>query len=331
MSLNVGVVGVGVRGRHSLEQMLAKVDGVRIGLVSMYPATNPVLLEGFTEEGARKYAANLGAQYVEDWREVVHSPDVDIISVMVEPGVAYPVIMEAIGAGKHVLCDKPVVKSPAEAEAVRQAVAESGLQLMVFLWGRYLPPFRDLKKQVEEGAIGNPIAVSMEFLMANGPLAGFTASAEYLQGYGGGDLVTFGCYGVDYICWLLGEPQALQARSYPYFYPDYQAVGMDSFGFLGIEFKNGGIGNLITGRTPGSFPIIRVNVTGETGVLRAEANLKAPGLVSGAQMEMVTDFISSIRSNKPIGNLPGSLEGCYVARVLSGAYEAIGTERTVLV
>ena len=125
MSLNVGVVGVGVRGRHSLEQMLAKVDCVRIGLVSMYPATNPVLLEGFTEEGARKYAAILGAQYVEDWREVVHSPDVDIISVMVEPGVAYPVIMDAIGAGKHVLCDKPVVKCPAEEEAVRQAVAES--------------------------------------------------------------------------------------------------------------------------------------------------------------------------------------------------------------
>lgn len=331
MSLNVGVVGVGVRGRHSLEQMLRKVEGVQIRSVSMYPGTHPVLLEGFTEARAREYAANLGASYLEDWRQVVQDPEVDIISVMVEPAAAYPVIMEAIASGKHVLCDKPMVKSPEEAENIRRAVAESGVQLMVFFWARYLPPFRDLRRQVAEGVIGRPVAASMEFIMGNGPLGGFTASAEYLQGYGGGELVTFGCYGVDYLCWLLGEPHALQAGAFPYFYPDYQAVGMDSLGFVGIEFKDGSIGNLTTGRSPGSMVIIRVNVTGESGVLRADVNLKAPGLVSDAQMEMITDFVSSIRGEKPAGDLPGCQDGCYNARVLSAAYEAIEKGKTILI
>ncbi|KQS08955.1 dehydrogenase [Curtobacterium sp. Leaf183] len=92
-----------------------------------------------------------------DWRAVVADPDIDVVDV-VSPGSSHvEVAVAALRAGKHVLCEKPLANTVAEAEAMVAAAAEArqhGVRAMVGFSYRRVPAIAFARQLVQDGRIG---------------------------------------------------------------------------------------------------------------------------------------------------------------------------------
>ncbi|MEU4743518.1 Gfo/Idh/MocA family oxidoreductase [Actinosynnema sp. NPDC023658] len=107
-----------------------------------------------TKEAAAKY----GWSAVEtDWRALVARDDVDLVDICTPGDTHAEIALAALAAGKHVLCEKPLANTVAEAEAMAAAAEEAagrGVRSMVAFNYRRVPAVALARKLVEEGRIG---------------------------------------------------------------------------------------------------------------------------------------------------------------------------------
>lgn len=123
--------------------------------------------------------------------------------------------LAALKRGKHVLCEKPLALSAAEAEEMAEAAAAAGLLLMESYSYRFHPRTRRIKKMVAESAIGRPCLVRSAFCFHLGEeLLNSGDNPRLKRETGGGALLDVGCYSVSVSRWLLGsEPTHVQAQA----------------------------------------------------------------------------------------------------------------------
>ncbi|MFJ4036703.1 Gfo/Idh/MocA family protein [Microbacterium sp. NPDC090007] len=97
------------------------------------------------------------AESATDWREVIARDDIDIVDI-VTPGDSHAEIaIAALEAGKHVLCEKPLANTVAEAEAMAETAARArarGIRSMVGFTYRRVPAVTLLREMIAEGAVG---------------------------------------------------------------------------------------------------------------------------------------------------------------------------------
>ena len=97
------------------------------------------------------------AESATDWRDVIARDDIDVVDI-VTPGDSHAEIaIAALEAGKHVLCEKPLANTVAEAEAMAEAAeraAARGIQAMVGFTYRRVPAVTFLRNLIAEGAVG---------------------------------------------------------------------------------------------------------------------------------------------------------------------------------
>jgi predicted dehydrogenase len=97
------------------------------------------------------------AESATDWREVIARKDIDVVDI-VTPGDSHAEIaIAALEAGKHVLCEKPLANTVAEAEAMAEAAeraAARGIRAMVGFTYRRVPAVTLLRNFIAEGAVG---------------------------------------------------------------------------------------------------------------------------------------------------------------------------------
>ncbi|MCU1516825.1 MAG: putative dehydrogenase [Pseudarthrobacter sp.] len=97
------------------------------------------------------------AESATDWREVITRDDIDVVDI-VTPGDSHAEIaIAALEAGKHVLCEKPLANTAAEAEAMAEAAeraAARGIRAMVGFTYRRVPAVTFLRNLIAEGAVG---------------------------------------------------------------------------------------------------------------------------------------------------------------------------------
>ena len=123
--LRVAVVGVGHLGRHHA-RLLAAMDGVRlVGVVDTNVAR------------AQEIAASAGTTAFTSWREVAGA--VDAVTIAVPTDAHAEVALNFIAAGVHVLIEKPLARSVAEADALIAAAAAGGVRLAVGHTERFNP------------------------------------------------------------------------------------------------------------------------------------------------------------------------------------------------
>jgi predicted dehydrogenase len=107
---------------------------------------------------AAEAAAHLGwAESATDWREVVARDDVDVVDICTPGDTHAEIAIAALEAGKHVLCEKPLANTVAEADemaAVAAAAQQRGVRSMVGFTYRRVPAIALMKRLVAEGAVG---------------------------------------------------------------------------------------------------------------------------------------------------------------------------------
>lgn len=142
-TLKVGVIGCGsiAKYRHLPEYKLNK--NVEI-----------VAVCDIVAERAEKMAEEYGAKAFSDYKEVLRLEDIDAISVCLPNYLHAPVSIDALNAGKHVICEKPMATSKEEAEAMINAAKRNDKKLMIAHNQRFVASHQKAKEIIESGKLG---------------------------------------------------------------------------------------------------------------------------------------------------------------------------------
>ena len=126
------------------------------------------VLAGRNQAAVTEAAAKLGWSSTEtDWRRVLERDDVDLVDVCTPGDTHAEIAIAALEAGKHVLCEKPLANTVAEAEAMADAAAKAaarGVRSMVGFTYRRVPAIGLARQLVAEGRLGQIRHVRAQYL-----------------------------------------------------------------------------------------------------------------------------------------------------------------------
>lgn len=165
---------------------------------------------------ARETAATNGIERLYDrYEDVLEDPRVDAVYIPLPNHLHRPWTINALAAGKSVLCEKPLACNADEAAEMAAAAAKNRSLLMEAFMYRYHPRSRRIRQMVTEGALGELRSVRTAFCYSMKPEVLEAGENPRLRPeMGGGALLDVGCYGVSVARWLFGaEPETVQAQA----------------------------------------------------------------------------------------------------------------------
>jgi predicted dehydrogenase len=173
--LRIGLVGYGFMGRtHS--NAFARVN-------QFFDVPYRPVLQAVCARDAGKVAAfaeQWGYGTTEtDWRKLVERPDIDLIDIASPNDTHAEIAIAAAGAGKMVLCEKPLGRNAAESGRMVEAVEKAGVPNMVWYNYRRVPAVTLAKQLIDEGRLGKIFHYRAKFLQD------WTISADLPQGGAG--------------------------------------------------------------------------------------------------------------------------------------------------
>ena len=148
--IGVGLVGYKFMGRahsNAYRQLPRFFD--------VDPAPRMVAIAGRDEAGVKEAAGTLGWEsYETDYRRLIARDDVGLVDVVTPGNTHREIVLAALEAGKHVLCEKPLANTLAEAKDMVAAARDAGTVNMVSFNYRRAPAVQLAKRLIEEGRLG---------------------------------------------------------------------------------------------------------------------------------------------------------------------------------
>ncbi len=148
--IRTAMIGAGFMGKVHTEAV-RRLGNVEVAAVA-----------GISEQEARGFGAAMGIEKTTgDYRTVLADPTIDAVHVLTPNALHHPITMEALKAGKHVLCEKPLTVNSAQAKEMVALAKETGLANCVNHNLRCYPVVQHVRRMVENGDLG-------EILIAQG-------------------------------------------------------------------------------------------------------------------------------------------------------------------
>ncbi len=202
----------------------------------------------------------------DDWVSIRPAP-VDVVSVCVAPDRRADAVIAALRAGKHVLVDKPLALTAADAARVAAVAAETGRVCLPAHHQRFHPMIAAARGAVAGGKVGLPWNVQADFLVAGG-----TPSPA-------GELANFAVYPIDVVLALTG---LRVRRVYARLSTHWSDGDADDFALLFLTHENGLTSTISVGRLreladtrQAGLAVHRYRVSGSHGVLDIDASRPA--------------------------------------------------------
>jgi myo-inositol 2-dehydrogenase / D-chiro-inositol 1-dehydrogenase len=195
--LSVGIVGLGRLGRRHAENLAQRV--ARADLIA---ACSPV-----AEELAWARDTLGVARLYRDYSALLGDREIGAVFLVTPTSLHAAQIIEALAAGKHVFCEKPLALDLADCKRVVDAAAKHpALKVMIGYGRRFDPSYRDAWDKIQAGAIGTPFLVRSQNLDMNDPSGFFVRFAPN----SGGIFLDCTVHDIDLARWLLGNPRPLR-------------------------------------------------------------------------------------------------------------------------
>jgi myo-inositol 2-dehydrogenase/D-chiro-inositol 1-dehydrogenase len=137
-----------------------------------------------------------------DYAEMLARPEIDMVVVGAPNDLHCRIALDAAGAGKHVVMEKPLCLNLADADRMIAACRQANVKLMYAEELCFAPKYVRLKQLVESGALGRPTLVKQSE-KHDGPHADHFWNVERS---GGGVTMDMGCHAVEFFRWMLGRP-----------------------------------------------------------------------------------------------------------------------------
>ena len=209
---------------------------------------------------AQAYASEHGLERGHgSYEALLEDPEVDAVYISLPNGMHHEWTMRALEAGKHVLCEKPYSRHPAEVEEAFDAAAAAGLVLTEAFMYRHHPQTALVRDLVEDGAIGTLRLLRTTFSFPLDDAANIRLRPEL----DGGAMMDVGCYCVSGLRLLGGEPERVVGDQVT------SETGVDESMFGTLSFPGG-----VVGQFDASFALPhrqRLEAVGSGGTLVVEA------------------------------------------------------------
>lgn len=145
--INLGIIGAGRIGKVHVESIATQVADARV----------KILADPYMNEQTAEWAAQMGVERVtNDYREILSDPDIDAVLICSSTDTHASLSIEAIEAGKHVFCEKPVDHDIARIRQVMAALEAHPVKYQVGFNRRFDHNFSAVQRAVAEGRIGDP-------------------------------------------------------------------------------------------------------------------------------------------------------------------------------
>jgi len=164
-------------------------------------------------EAAAKYGTSEAKVY-EDYREVLKDRTIDIVHVCTPNDSHAEVAIAALEADKHVMCEKPMAKTAADARRMVEAVKRTGKKLTIGYNNRFRPDSQHLHNLCADGELGEVYFAKAHAIRRRAvPTWGVFLDEEK---QGGGPLIDIGTHALDLTLWMMNnyEPKVVLGTSY---------------------------------------------------------------------------------------------------------------------
>ncbi|MCP3996778.1 MAG: Gfo/Idh/MocA family oxidoreductase [bacterium] len=160
-------------------------------------------------DDAERVAADLGIpRAYGSYGQLLQDADIDAVYIPLPNHMHADWAIAAAAAGKHILCEKPIALTSGEADSMIAAADDAGVILREAFMYQFHPTWLTAKRLVDEGRIGDVVAVDSWFSYFNDDPTNIRNNVDY----GGGALMDIGCYSIHLSRMLLdGEPTAVKA------------------------------------------------------------------------------------------------------------------------
>lgn len=208
----IGFAIVGL-GQYATEQMMPAFREAKHARITALVSGSP--------DKARQLAAEYGVdpKSVYDYQNfdaIKDNPAVDVVYIVLPPGLHAEYTVRAAQAGKHVLCEKPMANSPEECQRMIEACRKAGKQLMIAYRAQYEPFNLNAIERIRKGELGRLRMITADHGRQVQP-AKSKADAWRVQKKlaGGGSLMDIGIYSLNAARYLTGEePVEVSAQEY---------------------------------------------------------------------------------------------------------------------
>jgi predicted dehydrogenase len=162
---------------------------------------------GLAEEMAAKYKI---PKVFTEYQEMIQHGNLDALVIGTPDDLHYEIAMQALDAGLHLLCDKPLALTVEQAQAMYEKARASRLNHMVLFTYRWMPFFQYVHDLIEQGVIGRLYHCEFQYL------AGYGRTEKYQwrfdQKRANGILGDIGVHMIDMARWLVGDIERVNAQ-----------------------------------------------------------------------------------------------------------------------
>ena len=198
MSLRIGIIGCGGIGRTHFNAW-SQAGYAPVALVDTVPGAAVAL------------AGSSGAQAYTDIATFLTEASLDIVSICTPPSTHRELVVAAMAAGIHVLCEKPLAPTVADCEAMIAAATAANKLLSVGFCHRFQPHIETMKALIDAGAIGDVIMFRNRFAGHMSNVESKWFSDPVLAG--GGVMMDTSVHSVDLFRHLIGDAVSIQASA----------------------------------------------------------------------------------------------------------------------
>jgi predicted dehydrogenase len=339
MALRIGIIGCGsishahVRGWNAIK---GKAQIVAVADVSAENAQRVAAMAGQGGEVA----------LFDDYRELLEKADVDAVDVCLPHHLHRDAIVAAVRAGRHVMCEKPLCLTLAQAEEIRAAVEQSGVTFMSAHNQVFLPTVREAKKLLRNGLLGQIYKLYSSDCFVH-PQTELSEEEKRTVGQtwrsrretmGGGELIDTGYHPTYRLLYLADSPAAeVVAQTARFRLHHWQE---EDTAEVMLRFADGSFGQILSSwAMPNPLGPYYFCVVGERGQLYATADtlyVQLNGLAEPAtsKFQPVDTFAAEIEhfadtlaaGGRPVQSVPEATE---VLKVILAAYRSVAEKRVV--
>lgn len=338
-ALTFALIGCGSISTQHLEA-IAAVDGARLGAVASASA-----------ERARAVGERWGVPWTTDIDELLGSADIDAVSILTPSGLHPSHALAALARGKHVLVEKPIALSVADADAVIAAAAQRGLKLATVSQRRFEPVTRALRAALDADALGTISLILAEGIYLRPQSYYDSAPWRGTVALDGGVLMNQAIHLVDLVRWLGGPVRSVAGH----IATRTHAMEAEDGATVSLRFASGALGAVIATTAADAERPAEIRVHGDLGHVRivgdAATEWQVPGRpapetgppavataigssasatwgsTAAGYIRQYTDFLEAVRT----GRAPAvsGEDGRNAVEIVTAAYESARTGRSV--
>ena len=241
------------------------------------------------EEAVRKYGCGIA---VTDYREVLADPEVEAVSVCTPNRMHSVITIDALKAGKNVLCEKPAARLYEEALQMQKAQHESGKVLNIGVVNRFDLAVNQIKQLIDEGELGEVYQVYVSF-RSHRSIPGLGGAFTTKDIAGGGVLIDWGVHFLDIVMFCCGDPKVKTVSAEQFSrlgspIEDYVFTSM----WAGPPVKDGiyDVEEGVTGLVRTEGPIITLNGAWAQNIGESEMFIDFIGTKGGIRLQYGRDF-----------------------------------------